>query len=324
VRAVYLERFGSVSDLQVREVPAPSPGPDDVLVQIRAAAINPSDVKNVQGTFGQTTLPRVPGRDFAGIVVQGPPSLRDQLVWGAGGDLGLTRDGTHAQFLALPRDAVQPKPERLSLEEAAAAALPSLTAWAALVDLGQVTKDDVVVVTGAAGAVGSMAVQIAHWRGARVIGAIRDQSEQEVAARLPLAATIQTATHDLREGVLQATSGHGATLVLDTVGGPLFEPCLTSLAMDGRQVAIASTGTRRVSFDLIDFYHRRLRLFGLDTLALDATACARILAQVGQVFDAGALQAPPIAARLPLEEASHGYEMVEHPAGPGKIVLLPA
>src|SRR5271170_6473314 len=99
MRAVVVRQFGHPNLLKIEEVPTPEPGNGEALVEIRAAAVNPSDVKNVQGTMHGTTLPRIPGRDFAGIVVRGPDELIGREVWGTGGDIGFTKDGSHAQFI---------------------------------------------------------------------------------------------------------------------------------------------------------------------------------------------------------------------------------
>src|ERR671927_511750 len=121
MQAVVIERFGAPSELRQTEVPRPDPGEGEVLVEIHAAAVNRSDVLNARGSFPLTTLPRIPGRDFAGVVVEGPQELVGTDVWGTGGgELGFTRDGSHARYLAVSRGAVVPKSDTLTLEEAAA------------------------------------------------------------------------------------------------------------------------------------------------------------------------------------------------------------
>jgi NADPH:quinone reductase-like Zn-dependent oxidoreductase len=98
--------FGKPEALRVVEIEEPRPKPDEVLIAVRAAGVNPS----------QTTLPRTPGRDYAGVVVQGPPELLGKEVGGTGGELGFTRDGSHAQYVVAPRGAVREKPAVLSTE----------------------------------------------------------------------------------------------------------------------------------------------------------------------------------------------------------------
>jgi NADPH2:quinone reductase len=101
MKALQFSRTGDLAALQVVELPTPVPATGEVLVQIKAAGLNPSDVKNVLGRFPYTTMPRVPGRDFAGVVVEGPQALIGQEVWGTGKEIGFLRDGSHAGYIAL-------------------------------------------------------------------------------------------------------------------------------------------------------------------------------------------------------------------------------
>ena len=102
MRTIIVRQFGDPKLLKVEEVPTPQPGDGEALVEVKAAGINPSDVKNIQGVMHGTTLPRIPGRDFAGVVVRGPAETIGREVWGTGGDIGFTRDGSHAQYILLP------------------------------------------------------------------------------------------------------------------------------------------------------------------------------------------------------------------------------
>jgi NADPH:quinone reductase len=324
MQAVLIERFGDPSELRQKEVPKPDPGEGEVLVEVHAAAVNRSDVLNARGSFAFTTLPRIPGRDFAGVVVEGPRELVGTEVWGTGGgELGFIRDGSHAQYLAVSRNAVAPKSDTLSLEEAAASGLAYVTAGSALIELGGVSAGETSLVTGAAGGVGSAAVMIARWKGARVIGAIKDESERAMAARAGVDVIIDTSREGVTDAVLAATDGRGADLVLDAVGGPLFEPALNSLGEKGRMVVITTTpGKQHVSFNLLDFYRKGLRLFGLLTSFLDAEGSAGVLRDLGPGFDEGALRAPAIAERYPLEQAGTAYARVESGEVAGRVLLL--
>jgi NADPH2:quinone reductase len=114
MRALRFHQFGGLSNLKVEELPPPIPGQGEVKVQVRTASINPSDVRNIEGKMEGTTLPRIPGRDFSGVVVEGPPNLLGMEVWGTGGDIGFTRDGSHAEFILIPVEAAVPKPSTLT------------------------------------------------------------------------------------------------------------------------------------------------------------------------------------------------------------------
>ena len=255
VKSLRFTEFGPPSVLRFEEVAIPEPGEGEALVMVKAAGINPSDIGNVAGRFKQTTLPRTPGRDFAGIAVKGGAE-----VWGSSSDLGIVRDGSHAVYVVVPEETLSPKPKSLSMEQAAAIGVPYITAWASVVSTAQIQPGETILITGAAGAVGQAATQIANWKQARVIGA------DIVPGPIPGAdASVNTKTEDLHEKVLELTGGKGVDAVFDTVGGPLFEPALRSLRHGGRQVAISSAGNPQVSFNLVDFYHNFSRLLGVDS-----------------------------------------------------------
>lgn len=139
---------GPTSDvLGTSSIPIPEPPTDHSLIQIRASAINPSDVGNVEGRFPNTTLPRVPGRDFAGVVVQGPAESIGKKVWGTGGTNGFDRDGSHAEYIIIPSDCVVEMPENLNFSQAAACGVGFLTAGT-MIDQAKPNKGDYVLVLG--------------------------------------------------------------------------------------------------------------------------------------------------------------------------------
>jgi NADPH2:quinone reductase len=324
MQAILIERFGDPSELRPTEVPRPDPAEGEVLIEVHAAAVNRSDVLNARGSFAFTTLPRIPGRDFAGVVVEGPQELVGKEVWGTGGgELGFVRDGSHAQYLAVSGNAVAPKSDTLSLEEASASGLAYVTAGSALVELGGVSTGQTILVTGAAGGVGSAAAMIARWKGAHVIGAIKDESERPMAERAGVEIIINTSQEEVTDAVLAATDRRGADLVLDAVGGPLFEPALKSLGEKGCMVVITTTPDKKhVSFNLLDFYRKGLHLFGLMTSFLDSEGSAAVLRDLGPGFDEGALRAPVIAERYPLEQTGRAYVRAESGEAAGRVLLV--
>src|SRR5580692_2897422 len=119
MKSLRFNAFGPPSVLHFEEVAIPEPGEGEALVQVKAAAINPSDIGNVAGRFKHTTLPRTPGRDFAGIVVKGGHREGEQ-VWGSSPKLGIVQDGSHAEYVVVPAETLTPKPKMLSMEQAAA------------------------------------------------------------------------------------------------------------------------------------------------------------------------------------------------------------
>jgi len=250
-------------------------------------------------------------------VVVGGDAEKGLEVWGSGAGFGVVRDGAHAEYIILSADWIAEKPIQLSMEQAAAIGVPFLAAWSALVVVGDIQAGETVLIVGVSGAVGRAATQIAHWKKAFVIGASRNSNNPSGAD-----AIINTATHDLPQEVRALTSGKGADLVLDAVGGPMFEPSLKSLRYGGRQIAISSTKDRRVSFDLVDFYHNGSHLVGVDTMKFTGPEIARLMNDLRGGFQEGYLQAPAIRT-WPLERSVEAYELVEKGGAPTKHVLVP-
>ncbi|HEX4158418.1 MAG TPA: zinc-binding alcohol dehydrogenase family protein [Rhizomicrobium sp.] len=312
MKALRFAEYGPPSVLVMEERETPRPGPGQSLVQVQATAINPSDVKNVAGAF-RSPLPRTPGRDYAGIVVDG--AGKGRKIWGSGPAFGIARDGSHAQYIVIPENWLSDKPGHLSMAEAAAIGVPFLAAWDGLVNAAGMNEGETLLVTGAAGAVGRAVIQIAHWKGARVIGAdIADRPSEADAF-------VNIRTKDLVTEANAATGGKGVDIVFDAVGGELFEPCLKCLRVGSRQIAITSVSERRVSFDLIDFYHNSLHLIGVDTLKLDGPEIARILDALKPGFESGQLK-PFEVQTWPFDKAVEAYEAAAK-GGPAKQVLLP-
>jgi NADPH2:quinone reductase len=303
MKSLRFTEFGPPSVLRIEEVAIPEPGVGEALVQVRAAAINPSDIGDVAGRFKRTTLPRTPGRDFAGIVVKGkhPEGVE---VWGSYPELGIARDGSHAEYVVVPAETLSLKPKSLSMAQAAAIGVPYITAWVSVVNTAQIQPGETILIVGAAGAAGQAATQIANWKQARVIGA-----EMSSDAIPGAEAVINTKTEDLRERVLELTAGKGVDAVFDTVGGLLFEPALRSLRRGGRQVVISSAGDPRVSFNLVEFYHNLSRLFGVDTYGLTSRQIAEIEDELRRGFETGTLKPPPIEI-VPFNRAVDAYSRV--------------
>jgi NADPH:quinone reductase len=308
MKAIQIHSFGAVGDLVPREVPE-SPLPSgEVRVRVEAAGINPSDVKNFEGRMRQTRLPRILGRDFAGRVVEGPSSWLGRQVWGTGGDVGFTRDGSFAEHITVPIDGVLERPQAWTPVQAAVTALPALTAWEALKLLTLDWREKALLIVGGTGAVGSSAAYLAEIRGARVWRTTRERS-------VPGQGWVDLSTGPLHEQVKKETAGRGVDFVLNAVGGETFQPALASLAKHGRMVVIAS-GTPDVTFNLLDFYHQELSLTGLDTLALDTRASAASLREILPDLQAPAFH--PLSAQVfPLDRASEAFQYK------GKAVLMP-
>lgn len=321
MQAITFSRFGSPDVLEFAKVPDPVPGHGEALVRVEAASINPSDVKNVAGAMSQTTLPRIPGRDFAGVVEVGPAEWIGAEVWGSG-NAGCTRDGSHAQHIVVPVASLRRKPGTLSFDGAAAVGVNYLTAWRGLVDAGALRGGETVAIIGAGGGVGGAVAQIARHLGAGKIVGVDIAAPHPDSAAARATDVFLAGVNDTASAVRDALGGRGADLVFDAVGGVMFRPALACLAPRGRLIEITSTGQREVTFNLADFYHNEGRILGVDSLKLDLNAAGDVLEAVRAGFEDGSYQPPFIAATYPLAEAAAAYQAVAD-GRPGRVVLRP-
>ena len=321
MKSLRFYQFGELDNLKVEEIPDPPLAADEVLVRVRAASINPSDVKNVQGRMEGTTLPRTPGRDFAGVVVDGPVKWIGAEVWGTGGDAGFTRDGSHAEHMVIPADAIALKPANLTFEQAACVGLNFVTAYEGLVARAKLQRGETLLVTGARGGVGNAVLQLGQALGAKLIAVDRRPLDSSLFAGLELLGYIDAAEPNFQDVVRRLNGNKGVDVAYDCVGGALFEPVLSTLGDLGRQLEITSVSTRRVSFDLIHFYHRRLALLGVDSRALTLADCAKLLDLMSPHFLAARLKPARIEKRGPLANAREMYSYVDK-GGTGKAVFI--
>ena len=319
-RALRFAAFGGPEALSVERVPVAPAISAEALVAVRAASINPSDVKNVAGRMRQTVPPRTPGRDFAGIVVDGPAAWLGAEVWGTGGDIGFVRDGSHAEYLRIPVAALSRKPAGLSFAQAGAVGVNYVTALLGLDDAG-LKAGETLLIIGATGGVGGAACGIAAGRGARVIAACRGQAPEGAPARHATREFIDLEATDLGAAVAELTGGRGLDVVLDCVGRPeLTEAAIAALGFRGRLVAISGTPGEQVKLELIPFYRRECRLLGLDSLKRKAADCAALMDALRPGFESGAYPAPAIAELVPLSRGADGYAAVARGTR-GRIVL---
>jgi len=320
MRAIRSHIPGELNLLKLDNIPIPHASKGDVLVQIKAAAINPSDVGNAKGAFSYTTRPRILGRDYSGVVVEGPPKWIGKEVWGTGGKRGFLSDGTHAEYCIIPEDSVRLKPTNLSFTEAASVGVGFLTAWYGLMELAELKEKESILVIGATGAVGSACVQIAKWKKAFVIGTARSDSKFSSKLSTP-DATIHLETENMKDKVMDITNTNGVNVVFNTVGA-MLEQGLLSLAIHGRQIEISTPSKDyNTSFNLLNFYRRQLKLFGADSLGISSLEAANIMDKLKVGFEEGILE-PPVTKEFPFEKALEAYELVQK-GSRTKVVLIP-
>jgi NADPH:quinone reductase-like Zn-dependent oxidoreductase len=322
MKALQFTRYGNPEVLEYVDVATPRIDGNTALVRIYAASVNPSDVKNVAGHFSNTVLPRIPGRDFSGVVERGPEEWLGAEVWGTGGDIGFTADGTHAEYILIPVAALVLKPAGLNHEQAAAIGVNFVVAWLGTMDYAQLREGETIAVIGVGGGVGGAVTQIAKSLHCRIVGIDRAPVDPNSPAGKRIHTFVNFDEHTVAQ--MRALDGlaDGADVVFDTVGGIAFETALGLVKQRGRVVEISATGRRRVDFDLIDFYHNETQLMGADSAKLGVVESARLMQGVARGFDHGKFDAPVIAHRYTLAEGREAYEAVAK-GTPGRVVIVP-
>ncbi|PYM06390.1 MAG: alcohol dehydrogenase [Candidatus Rokuibacteriota bacterium] len=338
MKAAAIERHGGPEVIEVRDYPDPRPAPGEVLVRVRACALNHRDVWVRRGMREQR-LPHILGSDIAGEVAS-VPGGRDRLAVGtrvvlkptltcgrcefckAGQDnacvairlLGGAVDGGYAELIAVPRANVFPIPRNLSFVEAAAIPVVFLTAWHMLVTRADLRPGETVLVVGGASGVGSAAIQVALVRGARVLATAGSEAKRKRALELGAEHAIDHHADSISSEARRLSGGRGADVVVDHVGAATWGESLRSLARRGRFVVCGSTTGDDVTLPLRQFFGQNQTIHG----AFIGTAGE--FGALLRVFAAGRFR-PVLDAVLPLAQAADAHRKLEQGDHFGKIVL---
>ena len=342
MRAVVVPRHGGPEVLEIATRPRPIPGPGEVLLQVQAAGVNHLDTFVRRGMPGITLpLPMIPGSDAAGVVVAlGPGAAgvkeRDRVFVSPGyscgrcraclsgneplcrfyGLLGEHRDGTQAEYVALPVAQVLPLPAGVSFEAGAAFPLVFLTAWHMLVArAGLRPGEDVLIHAGGSG-VGSAAIQIAKLHGARVLTTTGGPEKGAKAKALGADEVIDHRSSDVLAEVRRLTGKRGVDVVVENVGQETWEKSLLALAKGGRLVTCGATTGYEARTDLRHLFFKGLSLLG-STMGSRAE-----LLQIADLVAAGRLR-PVVDRVLPFEQAAEAHRLLAARSVFGKIVLTP-
>jgi NADPH:quinone reductase-like Zn-dependent oxidoreductase len=310
MRALHAYAKSDPLRLVLEDAPVPALGPDDVLVRVYASGVSPGELDwpgawlNRDGTPRQP--PIVPGHEVAGVVdVVGPATVGLAVGDAVFGYIDVRRDGADAEYVAVRADELTPKPANLTHIQAAAIPLSALTAWQALFDHGDLVPGQRVLVHGGAGGVGTFAVQLARWRGARVV-ATSSARDADIVRELGAEDVIDYRTMRFEDLV------RDLDLVFDTVGGDTWERSWGVIRPGGRIVSIAVP--RPPDRDPID--GRRATWFVV-------RPDRQQLMEIGRLIDTGMLR-PIVSDVLPLDRGGEAYGPSGQRRGPGKAVLLVA
>jgi len=306
MKAVRIHRFGGPEVLTIEEVPRPRAERGEALIRVMATAVNPFDCTVHAGrasAYLKRPLPLIIGTDVSGKIVEvgtGATGIsKGDEVYGRA---DISRGGANAEFVAARASAVAAKPATLDHVHAAALPQATLAAWQALIEMADIREGQTVLIHGAAGGVGHIAVQLAHWRGARVIGTASANLDLLQALRVETAIDYsRTRFEDVVNGV---------DVVLDTVGGDALERSFDVLKPDG----ILISTVRPPSEELAK--QRGIRA----GMVMSTPPIRETLTKVAELVDRGLVR-PEVSAMFPLAEVRKAHEMIESRHARGKIVL---
>jgi NADPH2:quinone reductase len=314
VKAVQIQEFGGPEKLELVELPDPQPGEGEVLVEVARSGINFADTHATRNDYlAEQALPLVPGGEISGRT---PDGRRVAAMLASGG---------YAEKVAVPEAFLVPLPDEVDDDRAAALLLTGITALAMIRRCARVEPGETLVVEAAAGATGSLAVQLGKRAGAKVIGLASSEEKRAMVEGLGADATVDSRSDDLKEAILEANDGQKVDAILHMSGGDAFDAELSALAPLGRMVVfgIASREQREVStarllrgskgvigFWLVHLLARRELVAPMIGELLAATAAGELEVTVGDVY--------------PLSEAARAHEDLIARRTSGKLLLDPS
>ena len=306
MKAVRIQNYGGPANLKLEMVPCPGPGNGEVLVRIHAAGVNPVDWKIREGYLKDAihhTLPLIPGWDFSGVVeATGPGANRFRTGTEVFGRPDLARDGTYAEYIVVRETEIANKPKNVDHIHAASIPLAGLTAWQALFDTAGLSGGEKVLIHAAAGGVGCMAVQLAKWKGATVIGTCSTRNLGFV-REMGCAEAIDYKTTRFEDVV------HDVDVVFDTMGGDTQRRSWNTLRKGGVLVSIVNPPNPQEA----DAHSVRQTFAMVQPNAAQLTELARLV-------DTDKLRAI-VDTVLPLAEARRAQELSQAGHTRGKIIL---
>jgi NADPH:quinone reductase-like Zn-dependent oxidoreductase len=333
MKAIVLREPGGPEQLRLQEMPLPVPEWNQVLIKLKAAALNRRDLLVRSREQYRAAMPFIPGSDGAGIVAAvgpgvGQPRVGDEVViypslsWGSSESapstdfriLGGPDNGTYAEYICISAENVFPKPGALSFAEAAAFPLAGLTAWRALITRARVQSDEWVLIHGIGSGVGTFAIQIARLAGAHV--AVTSHSDEKLNRAYALGAEIglNYSKCEWYAEIKRLLNGGGVDVVVDSVGQATFSRSLEALNPGGRLVTYGTTSGALTALDIRNLYHKQLTILGT------TMGSPHEFAQMLHAVDAGQIR-PVVDRVFPLAEAGQAQQYLDQQEQFGKIVL---
>lgn len=326
MRAVVLGDYGSLDNLSLTEFAGPVPGPEDIVVDIRATAVNYVDLVMISGKYQfRPDVPFVPGKGPAGIV-----KLVGANVTGfAPGDrvLAMAEQGGYAALTSIHRNNCYHLPDKMSFANAASMALVYDTAWFSLVERGRFTEGETVLVLGASGGVGLAALQLVRAMGGHALAGIANPDKADLVRDAGAEAVIDLAADNLRDSlrdqVFAVTDGRGADVVIDPLGDDIFDAAVRAVAWRGRMVVIGFAAGRIPSLKANYLLVKNIDVSGLqisDYRRRRPDLTAKCFAEIFALYEAGKISALPTVTR-PIEDFGQALQDVQDRNVRGRIVL---
>jgi NADPH:quinone reductase len=321
MKAIVVREFGEPSVMRVAEIPTPAHGPDQLLVRVRAAGVNPVDTYIRKGVYARRPhLPYTPGSDGAGTVA----AMGGQVTgFSTGARVYITGTaagpfGSYAEYAVCESAQVHRLPENVSYAQGAALGVPYGTAYRALVQRAEARPGETVLVHGGTGGVGTAAIQLARAAGMKVIATAGSRAGMKLLGELGVDHAFEHSDPDYADRILAATDGRGVDIVLEMLANVNLNRDLSLLARHGRVIVIGNRGT--IEIDPRQAMAREADIRGMLLFNTPAAEMAEMHAAIVAGLGNGTLK-PVVGREWPLEEAPRAHEAVLAPGAHGKIVL---
>ena len=342
MKAIIFEKHGHPEELKFKDVPEPVPGPGEVLVKVKACALNHLDIWVRQGLPGiSIPLPHISGSDLSGEIARLGPDVSglkvgDRVVVSPGHScgkckhclehydslcaeykmMGLQVDGGYAEYAKVPASSLIKVSEKLSFEEWASVPLVFLTAWHMLITRAGLQAGETVLVHAAGSGIGIAAIQVAKWAGATVLTTAGSDEKLAKAKTLGADHGINYVKEDFAKEARRLTNDRGVDVVFEHIGPDTWVKSMACLSKKGRLVTCGATSGPQVTFDLRFLFSRQLTIMGSYMGGMDE------LLRVIPLMEKGTLK-PVVSQIFPLSQAIQAQELMLNRAQFGKIVLKP-
>ena len=326
MRAVIVSEFGEIEATGLGNVPEPVPGPDDVLVSTRAVAVNYVDLLVIAGKYQfRPECPFIPGKAPAGVV----EALGEEVDQFKVGDrvLAMAEEGGYAEQVTVAADQCYRLPSSMSFADAAAMALVYDTAWVALRERSRIRDGEVALILGASGGVGYAALQLAQAMGARTLAGISRPEKAglvlDAGAEAVIDLNVPDLREDLRRQVYATNQGQGADVILDPLGGDIFDAALRALAWRGRMVVIGFAAGRIPVIKANYLLLKNIEVSGLqvsDYRKQTPDIMQDCFTDIFSLYQAGKIKPAPVI-RVPLEDYRSALIQVRDRTAHGRLVL---